>query len=62
MVSTHILGIPSFSRDGAACLVRNGETVATAREERFRRQNGDASFPARAAEYCLRPAGSRQPT
>src|SRR3989475_2231644 len=57
MTNTHILGISAFYHDSAACLLRDGEIVAAAQEERFSRKKGDASFPARAAEYCLRAAG-----
>src|SRR6059036_3210496 len=57
MASTHILGISAFYHDSAACLLRDGEVVAAAQEERFTRRKGDASFPARAAEHCLRAGG-----
>jgi carbamoyltransferase len=57
MTSTHILGISAFYHDSAACLLRDGEIVAAAQEERFTRKKGDAAFPARAAEYCLRVGG-----
>lgn len=50
----HILGISAFYHDSAACLVCDGEIVAAAQEERFTRKKGDASFPARAIEYCLK--------
>lgn len=53
----HILGISAFYHDSAACLVRDGEIVAAAQEERFTRKKGDASFPARAIEYCLKEGG-----
>ncbi|MGH7380701.1 MAG: carbamoyltransferase family protein [Candidatus Methylomirabilales bacterium] len=57
----NILGISAFYHDSAACLLRDGEIVAAAQEERFTRKKGDASFPARAIEYCLR-AGSVSPS
>ena len=53
----HILGISAFYHDSAACLLRDGEIVAAAQEERFTRKKGDASFPARAVDYCLTSAG-----
>jgi carbamoyltransferase len=56
-MSTHILGISAFYHDSAAALLRDGEVVAAAQEERFTRQKGDARFPQRAIEYCLREAG-----
>ena len=35
----------------------DGEIVAAAQEERFSRKKHDASFPAKAIEYCLKEAG-----
>ncbi len=52
-----ILGISAFYHDSAACLVRDGEIVAAAQEERFTRKKGDAGYPARAVEYCLKAGG-----
>jgi len=57
MSPTWILGISAFYHDSAACLLRDGEIVAAAQEERFTRRKGDADFPARAVEYCLREGG-----
>jgi carbamoyltransferase len=54
---TTILGISAFYHDSAAALLRDGSIVAAASEERFTRRKGDAAFPARAVEYCLREAG-----
>jgi carbamoyltransferase len=42
-------------------LLRDGAIVAAAQEERFTRKKGDASFPARAAQYCLETAGVSAP-
>jgi carbamoyltransferase len=53
----NILGISAFYHDSAACLVRDGEVVAAAQEERFTRKKHDAAFPTRAIEFCLRQAG-----
>ncbi len=55
--TTYILGISAFYHDSAACLLRDGEIVAAAQEERFTRKKGDASFPERAVDYCLRHGG-----
>ena len=52
-----ILGISAFYHDAAASLVRDGEIVAAAQEERFTRKRHDASFPAHAVRYCLREGG-----
>jgi carbamoyltransferase len=53
----HVLGLSAFYHDSAACLLRDGEIVAAASEERFTRIKGDASFPANAVAYCLEEAG-----
>jgi carbamoyltransferase len=61
MTGTHsdvfILGISAYYHDSAASLVRNGEIVAAAQEERFTRMKGDHRFPTHAVDYCLREAG-----
>ena len=53
-----ILGISAYYHDSAACLLRDGEIVAAAQEERFTRRKHDPDFPARAVQYCLREAGT----
>ncbi len=53
----HILGISAYYHDSAAALVRDGEIVAAAQEERFSRVKHDFGFPRRAIEYCLREGG-----
>ena len=55
----NILGISAFYHDSAACLVRDGEIVAAAQEERFTRKKHDASFPQNAVEFCLKEGGIR---
>jgi carbamoyltransferase len=52
-----ILGISAYYHDAAACLVRDGEIVAAAQEERFTRKRHDSSFPAQAVSYCLKQGG-----
>jgi carbamoyltransferase len=52
-----ILGLNAFHGDSAAALVRGGELVAAAEEERFRRVKHWAGFPSQAIAYCLREAG-----
>jgi carbamoyltransferase len=54
---TNILAISAFYHDSAACLVRDGQIIAAAQEERFTRKKHDASFPKHAVEYCLREGG-----
>ncbi|MDD5069247.1 MAG: carbamoyltransferase [Candidatus Omnitrophica bacterium] len=53
----NILGISAFYHDSAAALIRNGEIVAAAQEERFSRRKHDYSFPAKAISYCLESSG-----
>ena len=53
----YILGISCFYHDSAACLVRDGEIVAAAQEERFTRKKHDPRFPENAIGYCLEEAG-----
>ncbi len=55
--ATYILGISAFYHDAAAALVRDGDIVAAAQEERFTRKKHDPSFPERSIEYCLKEAG-----
>jgi carbamoyltransferase len=57
MAPVTILGISAFYHDSAAVLLRDGEIVAAASEERFTRIKGDAGFPSNAVAYCLREAG-----
>jgi len=52
-----ILGVSAFYHDSAACLIRDGEIVAAAQEERFTRKKFDARFPTQAIKYCLRAGG-----
>ena len=54
---SHILGLSAFYHDSAACLLRDGEIIAAAQEERFTRKKGDPSFPRHAVDYCLRAGG-----
>jgi carbamoyltransferase len=56
-MTRHILGISAFYHDSAACLVRDGQIVAAAQEERFSRRKHDARFPSLAVRYCLEEAG-----
>ena len=49
----NILGVSALYHDSAACLVRDGEIVAAAQEERFSRKKHDAGVPVHAMAYCL---------
>lgn len=51
-----ILGINAYHADASACLVIDGQLVAAAEEERFRRVKHWAGFPRDAIKYCLREA------
>ncbi len=53
----HILGISAYYHDSAACIVRDGEIIAAAQEERFTRKKHDHRFPANAVNFCLDYAG-----
>jgi carbamoyltransferase len=53
----NILGISAYYHDSAAALVRDGQVLAAAQEERFSRKKHDHQFPIKAVEYCLRDAG-----
>lgn len=49
----YILGISAYYHDSSACLVKNGEILAAAQEERFTRIKHDPVFPRNAINYCL---------
>ena len=53
----YILGISAFYHDSAACLLKDGEIIAAAQEERFTRKKHDAGFPTHAIQYCIKEAG-----
>ena len=52
----YVLGISAFYHDSAACLLKDGEIIAAAQEERFTRKKHDAGFPHHAVRYCLQAA------
>ena len=49
----NILGISAFYHDSAAVLVRDGDIIAAAQEERFTRKKHDNRFPINSVDYCL---------
>ena len=55
-MSVTVLGISAFYHDSAAAIVRDGEIVAAAQEERFSRKKHDPRFPRAAVNYCLAEA------
>jgi carbamoyltransferase len=58
-MTEYTLGISAYYHDSAAALLRDGEIVAAAQEERFTRKKGDSTFPHRAVEFCLKQADIR---
>ncbi len=56
-MSSYILGINAFHGDASACLLKDGQLIAAAEEERFRRIKHWAGFPSEAIQYCLSEAG-----
>lgn len=52
----YILGLTTLG-DSAASLIKNGELIAAAEEERFSRKKHHSGFPYKAIEYCLDYAG-----
>ena len=53
----YILGISAYYHDSAACLLKEGEIIAAAQEERFTRKKHEARFPYFAIQYCLEEGG-----
>jgi carbamoyltransferase len=56
----NILGISCYFHDAAAALLRDGQLIAAAEEERFTRKKHDSDFPQRSIDFCL-GAGGIQP-
>lgn len=48
-----ILGISCYYHDSAAAIIKDGEVVAAAQEERFSRIKHDNGFPYKSIEFCL---------
>ncbi len=53
MAPIYILGISAYYHDSAICLLRDGEIVFAAQEERFSRKKHDDSFPKHAIQVCF---------
>lgn len=49
----YILGISAYYHDSAACLVKDGEIISAAQEERFTRKKHDYNFPINAINFCI---------
>ena len=56
----YILGISAFYHDSAACLIKDGEIISAAQEERFTRIKHDSSFPFNAIRCCLKEGNISQ--
>lgn len=56
-MSLYILGISAYYHDSAACLIKDGEIISAAQEERFTRIKHDHNFPINAVQFCLKDAG-----
>ena len=54
-----ILGISAYYHDSAAALLRDGNVLAAAQEERFTRKKHDSEFPHHAIRSCLESTGTR---
>lgn len=54
---TYIVGISAFYHDSAAAIIKDGEILAAAQEERFTRKKHDSGFPTNAVRFCLDYAG-----
>jgi len=53
----YILGISAYYHDSAAALIKDGEILSAAQEERFTRKKHDQSFPINAIKFCLEKEG-----
>ncbi len=49
----YVIGINAYHGDASACILRDGELIAAAEEERFRRIKHWAGFPSKSIQYCL---------
>ena len=56
-MAINILGISAFFHDSAAALIRDGEIIAAAQEERFTRRKHDPGYPSQAIDFCLKEGG-----
>lgn len=53
----YVLGISALFHDSAAALIKNGEVILAAQEERFTRVKNDSGFPKNAIEFLLKEEG-----
>ncbi|MEK6276211.1 MAG: carbamoyltransferase N-terminal domain-containing protein [Actinomycetota bacterium] len=57
MLGLNIVGVSSHFHDSACCVLRDGNLIAAAQEERFTRLKHDPGIPKEAFRYCLTEAG-----
>ena len=50
----YILGLNAFHGDSSACILKDGELIAAAEEERFRRIKHWAGIPIESIQLCLK--------
>lgn len=55
----YVIGINAYHGDASACILCDGDLIAAAEEERFRRVKHWAGFPSESVKYCLAEAGVR---
>ncbi len=48
-----IIGISAYYHDSAVCLIKDGQIIAAAQEERFTRKKHDSAFPSNALAYVI---------
>ncbi len=53
----YILGVSCYYHDSAAVLLKDGQLIAAAEEERFSRVKHDNGYPKHAIEFCLKQGG-----
>ena len=53
----YILGISCYYHDSAAAILKDGQLIAVAEEERFSRVKHDNSFPEKSIQFCFDMAG-----
>ncbi|MEM2121954.1 MAG: carbamoyltransferase [Candidatus Woesearchaeota archaeon] len=56
----YVLGISCWYHDSAAALLKDGQIIAAALEERFTRKKHDNSFPKNAINFCLEHEGLKK--
>ncbi|OQY48393.1 MAG: hypothetical protein B6242_02520 [Anaerolineaceae bacterium 4572_78] len=53
----YILGVSCYYHDSSASIIKDGELIAAADEERFSRKKHDNDYPSKAIQFCLNFAG-----